>query len=85
LQFIGEKISKPVTLKGVLAIVNKWIKEEVEKMADYAVFGEEGFFKSRIVIDFEEKDNLLNYFSTKAKIEIDCPENLSFFYNIQWD
>ena len=54
-------------------------------MADYAVFGEEGFFKSRIVIDFEEKDNLLNYFATKAKIEIDCSENLSFFYNIQWD
>jgi len=37
-------------------------------MQGYAVFGEEGFAKFRIIMDFEEKDNMLTYFGTKAKL-----------------
>lgn len=37
-------------------------------MQEYVVFAEEGFSKYRIVIDFEEKDNMLTYFGNKAKL-----------------
>ena len=41
--------------------------------------------KLRVAFDFEEKDNLLTYFASKAQIAEDCPSQLSFFYNIQLD
>lgn len=41
--------------------------------------------KYRIFLEFQEKDNLVAYFASKAEILLDCPPSMCFFYNLQKD
>lgn len=45
--------------------------------------GEEIMVKYLLPMQFEERDNLLAYFASKAEIEHNCPKPLDFFFSIQ--
>jgi hypothetical protein len=85
LLFADQRLFKPCIIREIEELVNGWIKHDVQDLHQFSVFGEEGFAKHRINLDFQEKDGILSYFSSKYKITPDCPPDLAFFYNVQTD
>jgi len=50
-------------------------------MKEYNVFDEEAIQKFSLKFDFSHKDNLLDYFASKAEIPINVNEEMESFYN----
>lgn len=59
------------------------IKEFAEAVGGHHIFPEETVGQYKVQIDFQEKDNLLAYFASKAEIPENCPYSLEFYFNNQ--
>jgi hypothetical protein len=83
LQFQLEKITCPAVLRLMFEALNEEIRQWLA--TEGGIFGEEGLGKYLLQWDFTEKDDLVAYFAGKADVDEDCPAELAFFYNLQWD